>query len=247
MNSFPLLLQHRLSSLPLLALLVGAASGCEATTGPDPGKRRLEISDLPESLQEFAADQTTPPIWTFKRPARVAVDTFVFFLQWGPPEDCPSGCIYLGAYGLNLGDRIGWLTEALYFTASPPRYFRFLPGDSLAIRPEFLERIRKEEPRAYDDMRFRACCDVNTDEGLLFRIARQISPFGSRRHAQALLENPTAIRSERILGVLAALEGSEYVDERGRAMIALNRLKNGLDLPPPDTVIGGPCGWYDPM
>ena len=239
--------QHRVRSLCLLTVAMGAASGCSERLGPESGHKTLEISDLPEYMRDFAADQTTPPIRTYERLVSESVDTFLFSMQWGEPQYCPSGCFYVGSFGLKVGDRIGWLTDGLYYTANPPRYFRFLPGDSSVLRPEFLDRIQRNEPRGYADLRFRACCDINTDEGLLFRIALQIHPFGHQRHARALLENPTAIRSVRILEVLAALPETDYLDQSTKARQLLNDLKNGIVPPAPDTVIGGACEWYGPI
>lgn len=229
------------ATLLVLAMFV---STCRSAAGPPEDDGTLSIEDLPENLQEFASSQVVLPIQSYERIVAAAPDTFLFRMDWGEPQDCPSGCFYLGAYGLVMGQRLGWVTEGLWFTSTWPEYFRFSPGDSAQLTTEFMETVRVKNKWAYEDLRFRACCDVRSGEGLLFRIALQIHPFGDTKHAHALIDHPVAVRSERILEVILALPEEGYAYQRERARQALEDLRNGIEPPPADTVVPGVCALY---
>ena len=120
----------------VLAILVLA--GCDLWGG----------SEIDDDIASFVAEEHLPET---QQPTIVFRDSIrkvkAFQVKFGPPCDCPSGCVYSTAYGLKFRGRIGWMDlEALYCSRDSLDADRdtldVRAEDRPLFRPEFRDRFR---------------------------------------------------------------------------------------------------------
>lgn len=225
---------------PLLAcfftalFLTAALSGCDLFGDEDPINDDIQAFVEAESLPEAQR-----PKVGFEDPE---ADVTAFRVDFGPGCDCPSGCIYATAYGLQFGDRVGWMhvDEAFCLRDSvriEQNRFDVQSRDSILFSPEFRRRFRKEattdeendvQAPVYEVFLNMLARDEDTPSETLSELARLLQETYRPRVGYALLENPVVRSSKSILEVLARLPGNGgYQGVRDRAQELLDQVSSG--------------------
>jgi len=199
--------------------------GCIPTTDP-------LVEGVPPDVVAFVRAEISKP-----REIRSLYDdpnqqVLFFSVGHGEPQDCPSGCFYLGGWGVRYRDRIGWIE----LQAGPPgaTFFDFRSDDFALFSESLWDSLRGQ----YVDFHFRRrmACDRDTPPTILVRLAERLSSDGSPPIARALLSVAQQRDIRRVAEVIAALDltlpGYAYVRELARN--ALNNWPGVQDL-------GGAC------
>ena len=109
---------------------------------------------LPASVLRFVDSAGLPEIKDVRTVFRLDARGLVLFnVRFGPPLDCPSGCFYSSALGLQYGNAIGWLTmddhsSAHHDDGYPVQEMAFPASavDAYLLSPAFLDTLA----RVYD-------------------------------------------------------------------------------------------------
>jgi hypothetical protein len=198
---------------------------------------------IDEDIQAFVEAESLPEA---QRPeigfADAEADVTAFRVDFGPGCDCPSGCFYSTAFGLQFRDRIGWMevTQAFCLRDSlriEQNRFDLRPRDSVLFSTTFRERFRREatvddandvQAPVYEVFLDMLATDEDTPRETLLELARLLQDVYRPGLGYALLENPVVRSSTPILEVLAGLpdEGG-YRGVRDRARGLLDQLSEG--------------------
>ena len=223
-------MQRRSRVLLPIVLLVLAPLGCDlsSTSGVDEDiVAFVEAEPLPES-------QTPTVVFSDEE-----LDASAFWVSFGEARDCPSGCFYSKAYGLQFQDRIGWMGFDAYGRDDSVRTkvsaFDVQPGDSTLVeeglRNEFEEALegadRSVAGATYDHFLQLLAGDEDTPSRTLLDLSRLLEDQYRPELGLVLLDNPVVRSSESILEVLAGLSGDRYETVRDRAQELLDQLSNG--------------------
>ena len=250
-------------SLALLTtvLFTLVLAGCDLFANEDPIDEDIRVfvnaASLPEAQppEKAVEDQET--------------GVPLFSVDFGPGCDCPSGCFYSTAYGLQVRERIGWMKIRRAFCLDDSvdgnlPFFEIQSDDRALFRSDLRERLREGaavdeandvQAPAYEVFLNLLVEDADTPGQTLLDLARLLSSTYRPDLGSALLENPTVRSSERVLRVLAGLAGNGgYREVRDRARELLNQIteSNAGGLPkkfsgrgtPSISVVSGD-GWPD--
>ncbi len=126
----------------------------------------------------------------------------VFRVSYGSAP-CTTGCPVPKAYGLALGERVGWLDGP----AGTGAFFDVASGDTLLFDPGLWEKLAQSEPDASSALQLRLASDHDTPPATLLSIARGLhAPTGPAAVGHALLTNPSATASLDVLSALARID-----------------------------------------
>lgn len=200
-------------------------------------------NQVAEDIQAFVNAESLPEA---QRPKIVfedaEADVTAFQVQFGPGCDCPSGCFYSRAYGLQLGDRIGWMNVEQAFCLRDSlrveqNRFDVRTEDSILFRTDFRERFRRAattddqndvQAPVYEVFLDMLAKDEDTPSETLLRLAELLREEYRPGLGNSLLENPVVQSSKPILEVLASLPADGgYQEVRDRAQELLEQLSDG--------------------
>lgn len=201
--------------LPKLLILIVAALTLGVLTGCDIWGSDSSIDDDITSFieSENLPDAQTPDIRFDDSDSKVKA----FRVEFGPGCDCPSGCFYSRAWGLEFRDRIGWIEvgEAFCLQAtvrSRATFFDVQPGDSTLFDNDFRDRFRKttreeddEYAPIYEVFLQMLARDKDTAPTTLSSLVELLFDERLSSVAKALIENPAVRSNEALLEKLANL------------------------------------------
>ncbi len=206
--------------------LVFLACGPDALPVLDPGT-------LPAPIAEFAHSQGIDTLRGYTEILHQPGDDVTFFrLRWGNQTECQE-CAFAEGTGILREGRTGWMSILVtdFLAPTPARFFDFLASDLPLFDPNLPSTLRGVDHLAYLDFRQLVTCDTDAPEPILRVIAESVAGDGWRGLGLALLEHTTVLHSEPILEVLADLQGLQYAEVRGRALMALGYLRAGVAPP----------------
>jgi hypothetical protein len=229
-------------SLALLTavLLTSVLAGCDLFANED-----LIDEDIRAFVNAAALPEAHPP-------EKVVEDqeagVTLFSVDFGPGCDCPSGCFYSTAYGLQFRERIGWAKVRRAFCLDDSvdgnlPLFDIQPDDRALFRSDLRDRLREGatvdeandvQAPAYEVFLNLLAKDADTPAQTLLDLARLLSSTYRPDLGFALLENPTVRSSERGLRVLTGLPGNggyREVRDRARELLAQITESNAGGLP----------------
>jgi hypothetical protein len=165
-------------------------------------------------------------------------DVTVFHVKFGPGCDCPSGCFYSTAYGIQYRSRIGWMKVDQKFCIEDSvevgaGYFDLRGRDSTLFRSDFRGRLREAvttdevndvQAPVYDVFLNMLAKDNDTPSETLLSLAQLLQDDYRPGVGYTLLEHPVVRSSRSILEVLAQLSGTGYETIRERAQALLDEL-----------------------
>ncbi len=142
-------------------------------------------------------------------------DVYVFSVAYGPPMDCPSGCIYSGVWGLKNKAKISIFE--LYDIESIDTYL---------FSQEFFDIVKEKEQHIYYNMLLPLLAkDEDTPRTVLLFITEILYDYISTYIAYNLLDNPVVQADIEILTLLSELpvfQGDSYENIREIAKNLLN-------------------------
>jgi len=237
-----------LASLALLTavLFTSVLAGCDLFANEDP---------IDEDIRAFVNAESLPEAQPPERAVEDReADVTLFHVDFGPGCDCPSGCFYSTAYGLQFGERIGWMKIQRAFCLDDSvngnlPFFDIQSDDRALFRSDLRERLREDatvdeandiQAPAYGVFLNLLAEDADTPVETLLDLARLLSSTYRPDLGSALLENPTVRSSERILRVLADLPGNGgYREVRDRARALLDQITESNAGGIPKKFLGG--------
>lgn len=195
-----------------------------------PGCGDVDILVPPDGeVGQFLQAEPLPEIRSYQPVFAVGAEELnLFRVEYGEPQDCPSGCFFLSAWGMQYGERIGWLDVPLDEGAPDTEGLQFFPlssDDETLFRPSLLTQIENADPYLGSVYRlFLAGHPASPEDGLA-AIAASIAPHGWLALGWKLLENPTVRQSREVLSILADLPNRRgYGELRARAAELLAEL-----------------------
>jgi hypothetical protein len=153
-------------------------------------------------------------------------DVEVFKVTYGDPMDCPSGCIYSEAIGLQHKNKIGWLKTGGWSSAYQYMY-EFDSGDVYLLSADFLSRLESADIWLYRSYISWVAKEPYTPDDVLLDLAQSLPSYIHSFLAQSLLENPKVQTNVEILTIIANLpyfQGDPYGEVRAEARRLLDRL-----------------------
>lgn len=144
----------------------------------------------------------------------------IFSVKYGAPQDCPSGCFYSMALGIQNNDKFGWIIIEDYDnigTSNLPIY-DFNGKDEYLYTEEFFNEFKESYDWGYQNGFLPLVAkDVDTSNGTLLRIANGLSSYIQPSLAKALLENEEVQSNKEILTIISSLpvfSGDAYSEVR---------------------------------
>lgn len=188
-----------LAGLFVLIGLIGSVSlGCS-------DEDALFSLPVEDRIARFLASQDLPAVHGFDELlVEPSIDLVLFRVRYGETTECSrGGCVRPSAFGLTIGERIGWVEVPAAFPADAPR-FDIRPDDSFLFDQEFLVRVRSAGEDAYVAVRLMLARDPDTPEPTLALVAGSLAHGGGPPEiGLALLENPNVAESRPVLEALA--------------------------------------------
>ncbi len=225
----------RTALLSVTVLIVAPLTGCDIWGGG---------SEIDEDIKSFVEAESLPEA---QRPEigfeDSEADVAAFHVDFGPGCDCPSGCFYSTAYGLQFRDRIGWMTVESAFCLEDSvqvneGYFDLQSRDSTLFSSDLRKRLREAvttdeandvQAPVYEVFLNMLAKDKATPSETLLDLARLLQDSYRPGVGYALLENPTVRSSRPVLEILASLpDNGGYKGVRDRAQSLLDQLSNAL-------------------
>ncbi len=184
-------------------LLVSGCGSSEPPTGVDaPGP-----TPATAAVNEFVASQGLPLFhWTHQIVMRDGYECFG--VSFGPGQDCPAGCFYSWAYGIRVGERVGWLgfENAWDFAPPPESCFDVLPTDAILFDFDTWLAISDADwSTAWNGLVPLLARDPDTARAALLNIATILYTHHSRLLALDLVNNPAVATDVEILTLLSEL------------------------------------------
>ncbi|MBK9304770.1 MAG: hypothetical protein IPM94_13085 [bacterium] len=216
-------MRRSLRSWTIIALL--ALIGCSSEYDP------VDWSPTPpsdEAAAFVAQEPFTPLQYTHQIMDWNGIELFV--CKFGEGLDCPAGCIYSAAYGLNYGDRVGWIGFDHYHSYEPDstRFYDFIGTDTMLFDADTWFALMTRDVHACFEMLMPAlAADGDTGRGALLTLSTLLYTHESREIAENLVENPSLAEDAEILSILAALPVMRYdmyAAARARAQELLDAL-----------------------
>ena len=193
------------------AMVSIAVLGCGVT---DPVFR-----NVPPDIVAFVRDQVPKPREITAVVSDTASDVFVFTATYGEPQDCPSGCFYLGGVGLRHRSQIGWII--LDHAPSTATFYDVRRDDSILFSETLWDALPSERIRFHFSMIL--ACDSDTPPDVLIKLAMRLSRERLPFLARLLLDAAQQRGVKEVAEIIAQLEpGVPSFDyERELARLAL--------------------------
>ena len=173
-----------------------------AACGGDHGSNLLGV-DAPAQVRRFLEAESPGTIRGYTPVLDVSdAHLLVFRIAYGSAP-CPTGCTLPQAYGLALGDRVGWLDGPAGATA----FFDVAAWDTLLFNAGLWARLAEADATASGALRLRLASDRDTPLPALLAIATGLheQPSGPVAIGSALLSNPTSAASFEVLIALGQI------------------------------------------
>jgi len=129
----------------------------------------------------------------------------VFQINYGEPQDCPSGCFYSEATGIKHNNKIAWISINDYddFNVSNLQMYDFDLSDSYLFTDEFFNKLESKDVWVYQHaFLLLVAKDPDTPDETLLKIAQGLSSYIQSSLASALLENPKVRSNNQILALI---------------------------------------------
>ena len=158
----------------------------------------------------------------------------IFFkVDFGSPQDIPSGAFYSSGYGLKCRAKIGWLRVYDYdyiVDLESLDYFNLESTDTALFNENIWAWLKTANEWVYWGPFFQMLAsDPDTPASKLYAISMKLRNYIYEHLAWLLLDNPVVQGNRDILSVLATLSGPGdcYLTVRERAQELLNALGPG--------------------
>jgi len=201
----------------LLGMLASGCGGREVTSPPLP-------TPGPDAIREFVESEDPPKLRAVQVPWADPEAQLAFFrVDYGEPQDCPAGCFYDLAVGLQLGEKIGWLTVSAPWGAGPDAdsYFDVEVSDTTLFQPPLWDELEARVSWIFWSALLPVLAvDADSPEPVLIRIAAGLYGYISPHVAWMLLNNPEIQSHPAVLELLACLpmfQGDAYGPSREAA------------------------------
>ena len=178
-----------------LLSLVGVVMACAAATEPTRGLRP-EIASFVAQLPKL---RSASEVFEFPEQGFV-----LFTAGYGDPQDCPSGCFYLAAWGIEYANQIGWI----YGAPSDTKFYDVKATDQFLFDETLWDRINKEWIGA--GFRVMIACDQDTPATSLERLSARLPADGWPYLAELLLEVAQRRDVRPVVETIANLGPSTY-------------------------------------
>jgi hypothetical protein len=188
-------------SLRLISLTLVAA--CGGVTDP-------EIRGVPPEVAAFAASRL-PKLRSVEAVVSVPSEGFLIFVAgYGEPQDCPSGCFYLGGWGLQYAGRIGWveLQRSNGMERVAADYYDVRSTDEYLFSDVLWDRLKTEHVSA--TFRIMLACDTDTPANALERLSRRLPTEGWPLLANLLVDLAQRRDLRVVAEIIANLGQSQY-------------------------------------
>jgi hypothetical protein len=199
-----------------LAGLLGL-SACSDSVSPTTPRHPAAIDSFVASLR--LPDKQPADIVPIGPPGVV----WLFRVEYGTPNDCPSGCFYSSAYGLMNNQKIAWF-ELLDYDGrdvSGIPLYAFDPTDFYLFKGETFHAIEAVNLWFYRySFLQRLAESTNVGSAPLALVAYTLFEFTNVHLAETLIENSVVRADREILFTLAGLPsrpGDPYADVRTAA------------------------------
>ena len=209
-----------------ILLLICGIIGCSDDELTAPEWRSVRPSD---DVMGFVAQEEFSPI-EYIHQVMNWNEVELFRVAYGEGLDCPAGCFYSMAVGLNYDGRVGWLgfRDSHEYVPDSTRFFDFLETDVLLFDADTWFTIMLESWYVCFDMLLPALAhDEHTSRDGLLTLSTLIYSHESVEIAEYLVANPTVMADTEILGILANLpiiRWDVYAEVRSRAQELLSGL-----------------------
>jgi hypothetical protein len=164
----------------------------------------------------------------------------VFQIEYGPPQDCPSGCFYFGGFGVRSGSKIGWMRLEGVNDVDPDSSFFFdvTAADSVLCRADVWDRMQSASDNWFfwNALLPRLARDADSGPEALRRISRMVYDQIVPLVAAQLVANPwvqTDVASLCNLTKLSVLNDVTYHWIAQRAQQLLDDLNVDCIAPEP--------------
>lgn len=206
-----------------LFILLALFASCDAGIKPN-------VVLIPVDVLEFVASQQLPKTQDTEAILHIPDQQVVAFrVQYGEPNDCPSGCFYSVAFGLRYQTKIGWVRVEDYDQndVSGLTYFDVDSADSHLFSSALWDDLNGADSWFYRHALLRAFAkDPDTPVGVLKRLAEGLYTYGDEYLGWLLLDHPKIVSNVEILTIIANLPafGEGYARLRAKAQELLNLL-----------------------
>ncbi|HJP61434.1 MAG TPA: hypothetical protein VJ865_15610 [Gemmatimonadaceae bacterium] len=180
----------------MLLSFVGVVTACASATEPGARGLRPEIASFISDLPKL---RTASEVFDFPDKGFV-----LFTASYGDPQDCPAGCFYAQAWGIDYGNQIGWI----YGPPSGAKFYDVKSSDEFLFDEALWDRIEKEWIGA--GFRIMIACDPDTPTRSLERLAARLPVDGWPYLAELLLEVAQLRDVRPVVETIAALGPSTY-------------------------------------
>jgi len=216
------------SSTPLRALFVAGFCLFAAPTMFSCHDDGPIAPPVPDTIRAFVETQNLPLLREIRVDLSIPKRQLAFFhALYGHPHDCPAGCFYSSAYGVQLGDKLGWITV---------NDLERLPVEQLAFynlesndAPLFEETTWVQLETSAGWILWSAffpylAVDEDSPHEALLRIAQRLDEYISPHIASKLLANPRIQLYPDVLQLVACLpvfsgDAYEWVRMTAREML----------------------------
>lgn len=215
-----------LCSCCLVVLLLLAGCDDDGLTAPE----MFHPTPTTAKVNAFVAAQQLPLFrWTHQTLLRDGYECF--YASFGEPQDCPAGCFYGSAYGIRVGDRVGWLGfESLDgYEPLPGSDFDVLATDSILFDIDTWLAISDADwTTAWHGLVPALARDPDTGRAALLSIAAILYTHHSRPLSLDLANNPAIAADVEILTLISELPVVGSPDIYGEARAIARTLLEGL-------------------
>lgn len=231
-------------SVPLSFCLIIGFAGCDSLLGP-----------VPDDVQTFVRAEGLPKVRKVREV--FALDSVrMYRVSYGEPQDCPSGCFYLGGTLLKVGSRLGWIgldTWELQFDSTRSLWrpnirggtnFRVVEADTVLASERLLGELLASDAYAHITLRNYLGLHEGTPEPVLWRVATRALAEVNSASMWLIVTHPNSQCSRRILEYLAEFRSTSplYHEVRVRARESLETF-SGRCSAASTVAVAGHAGW----
>jgi len=190
-----------------------------------------EIDTEEVDIDSFLDSYNFPELQGIKNYLEVPEEKLIVFqITYGAPQDCPSGCFFSKATGIQYNNKIGWISVNDYDQAinvDDLEYYDFDSSDTYLYSIEFFDKLESTSDGWIYQNAFLPLMakDSDTPQNVLVRIAEGLSSYIQPSLANALLENVNVRKNKQILTIIASLSAGAYKNSKSEAEQLLNDLQ----------------------
>ena len=172
------------------------ATGCQEANAPKPQPISDDVDQFISSLPDVHSTSTI-----FAEPDQ---GFLLFSASYGPPQDCPSGCFYALAFGIEYAGRVGWI----YGVPAGTSYYDVRSTDGYLFDESLWNRLSNEWIGG--GFRIMIACDADTPVEALERLAVRLPAEGWPFLADLLVDVAQARDARHVAEIVSTLGPSTY-------------------------------------